>query len=405
MPARRKPQTLESPPVLPEAEGITHTNKFHDLPEDLREFGIVPDPGRPLTDYEKQERAVEALQRELVGDGALASASIVINKKNEAGIPEYLEKVSAQDVAGGVMEYVAQYGPGTYTLVIYAGGGTGISARHTVRVSDIAGERALEKARERKAKLHGGALAVAGPSPEILELREMMKGLALTVSELAKPKPQDSLVERLREITAVQQAFGIGAAAPAAQPQMDMFKFMSQMLGFMRDMQPPAEGDLVGTLGRGLEKLAPIFQMVMQANAQQQPPVRISPPAQPAGVAPPQPPGAQSAVAAAAPNPPAANQGEENEAMFVNQMIGFFLGMCVDAAIKQQDPYPYACMIQDKAPPHVLAEWAAVETPALLEKLKELDPRVIHYAEWFAQLHAEVRKVMAEAAEADAAEG
>jgi hypothetical protein len=377
------------PVVVERSQPITVDNRAFEnltrMSEDLpAPTNASPDPFRSaasqefpddsaVQDYLNEEDEIKAIFAELGTE--FTTGSVTITKRNvQTRKFEWLDKLAAADFLASGMPFLAQYGAGDYMLSIYAGGRAGVARRKLVTVHEAAGRR--EQAKVAAAQGIGTVVA-----PEISALAEGLKQtqmlLAQLAQSLARPAQSESIGDRLKEYLMIQQAFG--GANQNQQRNNDPFTMMKSVMDLVRDIQPPGEGagGMMDLAEKFITKFGPLITKAVETAQSEAP-----------ALAPPQPqPIIQPRPAAVPPRP--GNGGisptpEDNEIMFQQQMLKFFLNTLVSAASQNADPVTYADMILDQVPPEIVAKW--IESEDLMNELAKHDARVATFPVWFREL-------------------
>lgn len=349
---------------------------------------LSDDPG--LADQFRQEDDFQALLLELGAEGEYAEGHVAVWVRNPVNRRfEWLDRIEAPALAAEGMPMIARYGAGEYQLYIYSGGARGIRKRQMVTINAAA----ARKYGVPDPSVPNAPATVAAPvSPELAEIREMMRGmLQLQAQQLQKPGGNSQLMETIAMMKALREAMG----GNEARPQQDAFGMMRQTIGLMRDLEPPPEGSsasMMQTFGGFVEKIAPMLQLFAQ-QAQQQPRPAIQAPAQPAA----------AATARTPVDAPAGDASAEgaNVGMMQNMQAKFFMSMLVDSAKQNADPISYAGMILDKVPAETVAEWQALPDEDFVKRLAAIDPDVQQHPTWFLELRDKIKELQIESSNAD----
>jgi hypothetical protein len=381
---RSQPITLDNRAF----ESLTHMRE--DLPAPTN---ASPDPFRSaasqefpddpaVADYLNEEDEIKAIFAELGTE--FTTGSVTITKRNvQTRKFEWLDKLAAADFLASGMPFLAQYGAGDYMLSIYAGGRAGVARRKLVTVHEAAGRREQAKV----AAAQGISPAVA---PEISALAEGLKQTQMLLAQLAqnfaRPPQQEGIADRLKEYLMIQQAFG--GANQNQNRNNDPFTMMKSVMDLVRDMQPPGEGagGMMDLAEKFITKFGPLITKAVET-AQEQAPALAPPAAQPLARP------AQQPIARPG-NGGISQTPEENEIMFQQQMLKFFLNTLISAASLNADPVTYADMILDQVPEEIVEKW--IESEDLMRELAKHDPRVSTFPQWFAQLREAIVERRAE---------
>jgi hypothetical protein len=73
-----------------------------------------------------------------------------------------------------------------------------------------------------------------------------------------------------------------------------------------------------------------------------------------------------------------------------------YVSLLINAASNDSDTYPYAYMVLDHVPDHLIEEWSGKPADVLIAELAKADARVLQYADWFKRLHADLLTLLTE---------
>lgn len=344
------------------------------------------DPG--AEQYESPEDELAAVMAGLGDAGEEGSISIFKfapgSKKRE-----WVDKRAVSEFNHLGLPWMAKvFGAGDYELFIY-GADKLLAARRKITISDAA------------AKLHAES-APAAPGTNGDLAAAMLAGF----QELGKlivaqsQRPADDAEEKvLNKMLRYKELFGGGPAQQPAQPA-NQFNQMRAAIDFVKELQPRPEGaesNFADAAMKFMEKFGgPILERIQ--TAQQQPAQIAATPGQVVALP------AQPGVMNGPVNQPQ-QMPRDNPAMFENllaQRAKNFMGLLIDSAEQDADPYTYANMILDKVPEAMVRDW--LSKPDLVAELAKIDPRVASHPVWFNKLKDELERALSDDPETNAQE-
>lgn len=306
--------------------------------------------------------------------------SVVLSRVRPDGQRAYIRKFSTSEFIDlGVDGVAREYGPGKYKVAIY--GDKGIRAWRDILID--------ERAAKNQPVLVGAPTA---GTPEILELaKTMQQGFAaiLAAMQAQQHAPQPSRKEMLEELLTLKTLFASEKPShPVLENPLEVVKIAAELAEKIH----PREGEpsFTSVLLDFADKFAPAINKVVESAAQNQVTQSSLPGA--ASVSAPSLSGAISSAPLIKPQPQP--QFSKEKEMF--NPFKMYVSLLINAASNDSDTYPYAYMVLDHVPDHLIEEWSGKPADVLIAELAKADARVLQYADWFKRLHADLLTLLTE---------
>jgi hypothetical protein len=335
-----------------------------DEPDKLHDPGNLPDDDAPA------EVALSEVLAQLGEERAGVAKCMVWRIPLDAGADEeYLYEVSATDFArrGGVGDIAKRYGAGIYRIRVYSGGKIYTHKRVKIGAPIIQESNPGADMAALRSDMTSSMATLANAFKD--GLTEVVKGFA------GQNKPL-SLVEQMRELSALKEMIGLKNEAPRSPLQQ--LKDMADLITTMKGIMPVSENNsgMGGALLRLGERFLPeIVEAVKKAA--------------PGGSDHPGAPIVQDGRAIGE-SPDGGDMGAVRDLQ-----LKMALDFLVDSAVRGLPVETYADVAVDKVPvPDLIrllnrADWLA--------ELNKIDARVLDHQVWFTKLRDEILTTLREA--------